>query len=305
MGTPVDTEAVASRLDEAFRRIEMITAVGATIGGLEMLRIGDSFDDTGLNAWPITRTRLRGLASDKGRVVDTLVRYPRVLGVAAVRAASGAGLLTAGGAGGARAARAAALAGLVGTGAALHLRSNYGNDGSDHLAFITFGASLAEKGALGDVKAREAALAFVAGQACLAYFVSGVVKLRSPVWRSGDALTGVLRTRTYGDRGLYRIFRGRRRLTRAASWGVMLAEVSFPLVLIAPRPVAAGIFAGAAGFHLVNARFMGLNRFLWSFVGAYPAVAYFARGLRRPDDPAPVLLDSLAAAVRRLGRSRG
>lgn len=302
VGTPLDVEAVACRLDEAFRRIEAITAVGATIGGLEMLRIADSFDDTGLNAWPITRTRLRALASDRGRVVDALARYPRVLGVAALRSASGAGVL-AGGA--SRGVRAAALAGLVGTGVVLHLRSNYGNDGSDHLAFITFGSSLAEKIAGDDVRAREAALAFVAAQSCLAYFVSGAVKLRSPVWRSGDALTGVLRTRTYGDRGLYRIFRGRRRLAQAASWGVMLAEVSFPLVLVAPRPVAASILAGAAGFHLVNARYMGLNRFLWSFVGSYPAVAYFARGLRRPGEPGPVLLDALAQAVRRRVVDRG
>jgi hypothetical protein len=281
-------------VDAAFRLVERVTAIGATIGGLEMLRIASSYRDDGLNAWPITRTRLRGLTGSRGRIVDRAVRYPRVLGVAAVRALSGAALLLPRQG---RAARAAALGGLVGSGAMLHLRSNFGNDGSDHFAVINFGSALIEKAFPHDPRAREAALAFIAAQSCLSYFVSGAVKLRSPVWRSGEALTGILRTKTYGDAALYRVFRDRPRLARAACWAVMLFEVTFPLVLIAPRPVATAILGGAVLFHVVNARFMGLNRFLWSFTGSYPAVAYFARGLRRDGAPTPALVQSVTRAL--------
>ncbi|EHM28130.1 hypothetical protein SPW_3479 [Streptomyces sp. W007] len=43
----------------------------------------------------------------------------------------------------------------------------------------------------------------------------------------------------------------------------------------------AGLLA-MAGFHLANARFMGLSRFAWAFIATYPSVRALARGF----DPA-------------------
>lgn len=268
----------AGDADRALRRVERITAVGATIGGLEMLRIGSAYADDGINSWPITRTRLRRLTPPFGAIVDAAVRHPNVLVVAGVRAASGAVLLLPGIG---RVARGVALAGAVGSGALLHLRTNYGNDGSDHLAVVSFWSALAEKAFGDDRRAREAALGFIAAQSALSYLTSGLTKLRSPIWRSGDALSGVLRTRTYGDPDLYALIRDRPRLRLLASWGVMLFEVAFPLALVLPTRLSRTLLAGAAIFHVLNARYMGLNRFLWSFAGSYPAVDHVA-GLLRP-----------------------
>lgn len=263
-------------IDRAFRTIERLTAVGATISALELLATARSLDDKGLLSWPITRTRLLGLNRGVGRHLDKVLRYPQVVGVVQARLLSGLGLLapTTG-----RGGRAACLAGMTATGAALNLRSNYGLDGSDHFAFINFAVSLLEKVFPNDRKAREFALAFIAAQSCLAYFTSGAVKMTSPVWRSGEAMSGIFRTRTYGDKFFYRLCKANPRLAQALAWTVMLAEVTFPLVLVVPKPAARVILLGGAAFHAGNARFMGLNRFFWSFVATYPAVSHFSRSL--------------------------
>ncbi|MFC4001144.1 hypothetical protein ACFS2C_07705 [Prauserella oleivorans] len=270
------TTAPRDEVDAAFRHIERLTAVGATISAAELLATADTLDDKGLLGWPINRTRVLGLNRGAGRHLDKVLRYPQIVGVIQTRLLSGLGLLApkVG-----RRGRGVALAGMAGTGAALNLRSNFGLDGSDHFAFINFVAALVEKLFPNDRRAREAVLAFIAAQSCLAYFTSGAVKLTSPVWRSGEAITGVFRTRTYGDKFFYDLTKNNKPLAKAVAWGVMIAEVLFPLVLVAPKPVARAILASGVAFHLGNARFMGLNRFLWSFVATYPAVAYFSRSL--------------------------
>ncbi|SFB47930.1 hypothetical protein SAMN05216266_11374 [Amycolatopsis marina] len=267
-------------VDHAFRRVEQLTAVGATISALELLSTSKSLDDNGLLGWPISRTRMLSLNRGAGRHLERVLKYPEIVRVVQTRAISGLGLLAprAG-----RRVRGTALAGMTSTAAALNLRSNYGLDGSDHFAFINFAVSLLEKAFPHDRRAREAALAFIAAQSCLSYFTSGAVKMTSPVWRSGDAITGIFRTRTYGDKFFYKMTKDNKIAAQGLAWMVMLAEVLFPLVLVAPKPIARLILLSGMGFHVGNARFMGLNRFFWSFVATYPAVAHFSRALGRAD----------------------
>lgn len=263
-------------VDAAFRKVEWLTAVGATISSAELLATANTLDDKGLFGWPITRTRMLGLNRGVGKQLGKVLKYPQVVGVVQTRLLSGLGLLVPGSN---RRRRGAALAGMTASGAALNLRSNYGMDGSDHFAFINFAVSLLEKLYPNDRRAREAALAFIAAQSCLSYFTSGSVKMTSPVWRSGEAITGVFRTTTYGDKFAHDVVKDRKLVAQALAWGVMVAEVLFPLVLVAPKPVARTILLSGMAFHIGNARFMGLNRFFWSFVATYPAVAYFSRSL--------------------------
>ncbi|WP_116048500.1 hypothetical protein [Amycolatopsis palatopharyngis] len=267
-------------VDHAFRRVEQLTAVGATISALELLSTSKSLDDNGLLGWPISRTRMLSLNRGAGQHLDKILKYPQIIRVVQARALSGIGLLAPSTS---RRVRGTALAGMTSTAAALNLRSNYGLDGSDHFAFINFAVSLLEKAFPHDRRAREAALAFIAAQSCLSYFTSGAVKMTSPVWRSGDAITGIFRTRTYGDKLFYKMTKDSKVAAQTLAWLVMLAEVLFPLVLIAPKPVARLILLSGMGFHIGNARFMGLNRFFWSFVATYPAVAHFSRSLGRAE----------------------
>lgn len=169
--------------------------------------------------------------------------------------------------------RAAANGFLAVSAWVLHPKHVFGSDGSDQLAFLVQSAAALAR--IGDShRRREAGLVFLAGQAGLSYLASGAVKLASRSWRSGEALTGVLRTRTYGDRGLYSFLRAHPRLARAAAHAVLVAEVGFPLVLLLPTRLALGAIAGMTVFHLLNARYMGLARFVWAFLATYPAVIY-------------------------------
>ncbi|TLW91581.1 hypothetical protein [Saccharomonospora piscinae] len=273
-------------VDRAFGRVERITAVGGLIGTLEQLTTARSMSDRGLLAWPVARTRLRGFNGRAGSVLNALVAYPNVKLTLAARATAAAGLLL-----GARSrrGRASLTAAMAGSNTVLHLRNVYGSDGSDQLATLSYAAASLEKlAAVDDRVSREIALGFVAAQSCLAYGTSGAAKLVSSTWRDGTAILHIFRCVTYGDRTLYELCRHRPWLARVLAWSVIVGELAFPLVLVAPQRLRPLFFGAGAAFHVANAKFMGLNRFFWSFVGSYPAVAHVAGRRWRSASPVPV-----------------
>jgi hypothetical protein len=114
-------------------------------------------------------------------------------------------------------------------------------------------------------------LAYVASQVVLSYFVAGVVKVMVPMWRSGDALYRLAALPRYAVSA-----GAARTLARGAwplAWGLMLLELLFPLVFAGPR-MALLLLTGTLLFHVVNAAVLGLNRFLWAWLSAYPAVLW-------------------------------
>ncbi|MEU5975977.1 hypothetical protein [Streptomyces sp. NPDC047315] len=279
-------EAEPAGVDDAWRTVERMTAVCAVISSLEQLSArGDRSRESTL-PWGITRVRLRRLNQGRGRRLGEAV-LPRDEAMAAVRLAAGARLLL--GRPG-HTERTLLLAVLASTGITGHIRNGgLGMDGSDHLSTVNFTTALLDKFPGNTKGDRTAVLCSLALQSALAYSTSGLVKLTSPTWRSGDAITGVLRTKTYGDRDLFSLVQGRPALAKAMAWSVIVAETAFPVVLVLPPRAARACFAAGVVFHLANGRYMGLNRFLWAFTATYPAVD-FARG-------------RLRAALPRAGRS--
>jgi hypothetical protein len=149
------------------------------------------------------------------------------------------------------------------------------------MSLITFVAVAIYKLFPGDVHVAQASLWFIAIQGCLSYFVAGIAKVISPVWRSGEAVRRILGTRTYGSRRSASLVSGRDGVCVALSWLVMLFECTFPLALafgITGFAIFAvlGIF-----FHITNAVIMGLNTFVWAFVATYPAILFCALSLRQ------------------------
>lgn len=264
-------------LDRVFSRVEKITSVGAMIGSLEELATLGDLNDDGIFAWPVHRTRFRGLDRFPLRSVTRLFDYPTVAIIPLTQLVA-SGRLLFGRPG--RRERALLLAAASGATAGMGVHHVGGADGSDHMSFVSFVVAALEKGFSQDERAQQACVQFLAFQACVAYAVSGAVKLVSPTWRDGTAITGIFRTRTYGDARLYRMLKVHPIVPRVMAWTVILGELTFPLVLVAPKPVARGILATACVFHLANGRFMGLNRFLWAFTATYPAVAHVSRSLR-------------------------
>lgn len=119
----------------------------------------------------------------------------------------------------------------------------------------------------------EMAFGYLGLQLLLSYVISGQVKLANPAWRRGEALRDVFLFSAYpvseGLRGLAE----RRFVTFWGAWLVMLVEAVFPLFLLHPLALVAGLLL-AAGFHLSNACLFGLNRFFWIWLAAYPALIW-------------------------------
>ena len=147
------------------------------------------------------------------------------------------------------------------------------NGGSDKLALLAV-TCLAVVHAAPGAFWKELALSYLAAQLALSYVISGWVKLCNPDWRNGQALADVFAFSAYpvseGLRALAQI----RRLMKAASWGVIMLELAFPLAFLSPVALAAALIL-TASFHLVNAVLFGLNRFFWIWTACYPALIWF------------------------------
>ena len=114
---------------------------------------------------------------------------------------------------------------------------------------------------------------YISLQVCASYFIAGVVKLRRKNWRTGLALRGFLSSTIFEPQPILQAFTQRAHLLCLASWLIMLFEISFPLALSSPKICL--IFIGMAFlFHLANCYIFGLNRFLFAWSAAYPALFY-------------------------------
>jgi hypothetical protein len=131
------------------------------------------------------------------------------------------------------------------------------NGGSDtmtmQILLAAFVASLFPHSA----RMQYAAAAYVAIQLVLSYFVAGVAKLKQHEWRKGRALPQFL-----GRTGSPWLVR---------SWLVMLFECLFPVCLLSPTLTLAFLAFGSL-FHLANFYYFGLNRFIFVWLAAYPAL---------------------------------
>ncbi len=175
---------------------------------------------------------------------------------------------------------AAALAGVVAATAVVNYLCLLGGNGSDQMTTLLAVSLLLAYAFPANGAAREAVLLFIAAQACLSYFTAGIAKLLGPVWRSGDAVSRVFATRSYGLPQVNGFLQRRPWMGKILTWNVLAAEIAFPLVLVLPPSWAAVFLAWGVLFHVMNAFIMGLNVFFWAFVATYPAII-FANGLVR------------------------
>ncbi len=120
---------------------------------------------------------------------------------------------------------------------------------------------------------QEIALGYLALQLTLSYFQSGLVKIENAEWRSGKALREVFALTAYPVSESLRSLANRPQLLLNVSRAVILGELLFPLTLFHSITLTiALVFAGV--FHLANAVLFGLNRFVWSWLAAYPSVIW-------------------------------
>jgi hypothetical protein len=174
------------------------------------------------------------------------------------------------------------------------VRLQVGLDGSDAMARIILTANairLIDVGRLTD-----ACVLFLAAEVSLAMFTSGFSKLGSTVWLEGRSLAKTLTTVGYGDPVVSRLLWRHPELGRVASWATIAVEVSFPLALVLPLPLAVALLATALVFHVSCARIMALGPFVWAFGATYPCVIA-ARDLFHLSAPVEIGLLGIYVAV--------
>ena len=159
---------------------------------------------------------------------------------------------------------------------AYNIRCPYGLSGDHQMTTIVllglFLASLQPENPF----AQRVCLWFIGLQGVLSYVVAGWSKLSSPAWRSGQAISGVMRTNTYGNPAFAQAVQKWPLLALLAAWGTMLFESAFPLVFSGWMPVRSAFLSAGILFHCQVAFLMGLNLFFWAFLSTYPAILFCA-----------------------------
>jgi Vitamin K-dependent gamma-carboxylase len=127
-------------------------------------------------------------------------------------------------------------------------------------------------------RGREVALGYLALQLTLSYFMAGAVKIVNPEWRNGKALRDVFWFSVYPVSESLRRWHTWPRLLWVMSWAVMLLELLFPLSLFNRTSLCIALTLTTI-FHLANACLLGLNRFFWIWLAAYPSLLWFQQRL--------------------------
>lgn len=262
---------VPASADAAISAVTWIVSLCCALTSGEVLLDLRNHADDGMLGWPVAQTRRRSLVAGlSGMVADWIFRYPVFLVLVTTRLIAAILIV-------AQVAPTTWMPGLV-----LHLaitslllggRTSFGMDGADQKSALTLLAlGIATLVPTPTVKA--AALWFIAAQLTLSYVTSGLAKIPGAQWRSGAAIWGVLATRMYGVPALGVWLKGHPRLCAVLSWSVILSEVAFASVLVAPEPLAWALIGGGVAFHAATAVLMGLNTFLWAFLAGYPALIW-------------------------------
>lgn len=256
---------------------ERLAALTTLSSSLEYLHQRKQLESGGLNDWEIMRESPESKNPALRKLTDMVSGRRTTVALHAARAAVSVGLLLPGNSRW----RGAGNLFLSGTTGLLQARHRYGTDGSDQVATLVQSATgLARLSRT--PQTQDALLWYVAMQATLSYGVSGWVKLVGDKWRTGEALPGVMRTRTYGSESAYRLTQKHPRTAKYVQHGVLALECLFPLVYAARGRLTRPVLAAAGSFHVTNAFVMGLGRFMTAFTSMHPMVAYTTAPLSHP-----------------------
>lgn len=150
------------------------------------------------------------------------------------------------------------------------------NGGSDHMTMIVLSMCVLGSSLLTSQWIASFGLWFIGIQVVLSYFVSGIAKLKNSSWLDGSALRLFLTESNYAIPNLVISWVKNSRLMLVASWSVIAFECTFPLALFNFNILCA--YLGLAFlFHLVNFAVLGLNRFVFAWLAAYPAVLFISQ----------------------------
>jgi len=245
-------------------------AIAAAIAALELVRVRRALADTGVFAWPVLRRELAGAPRAVRAVADIALSYRGTLVILALQLAAALALPWLDHPAPAWIVFATSLA------IAIRFRGAY-NGGSDAMLLVVALAVALARTAPAS-RLAPAALGYAAAQLVLSYVIAGDAKIADPAWRRGTALRIVVRLPQYQVSPAAQALLSRPAITRLAAWAMLAFECGFPLALT-DRAVCLALLAFGAGFHVTNAVVFGLNRFLWAWLAAYPALVFWVARL--------------------------
>jgi hypothetical protein len=229
-----------------------LTAFAAAIAALELLVARRTFSDAGVFAWPILR---RDYAHPW--LADRLFTYRSTLVLLVLQLAAALALPWF--------PHGAWIVFATSLAISVRFRGSF-NGGSDSMLLVVT-VSLALAHTFPD-HAR-LAVGYCAIQLALSYVLAGLAKLRDPAWRTGRALAILVELPQY--RVPRRLAQLGARLTRLGSYAILAFELAFPLAFTSSLAATIVLSIGVA-FHVANALVFGLDRFLWTWLAAYPAL---------------------------------
>lgn len=153
------------------------------------------------------------------------------------------------------------------------IRNPFGLDGAYQMNLVVlFALSIATLSGIYS-QISSVCLCFIAGELILSYFIAGLTKMISPIWRKSHALPAIFSTKTYGHAGVFQLVMNNEIICAVLSWPVFIFEMLFILSLFS-GPLCVFFCIIGFSFHFFNAIFMGLNTFFFAFLSTYPALFY-------------------------------
>lgn len=147
------------------------------------------------------------------------------------------------------------------------------NGGSDMMSFtVIVGLLIASLPFLPHTQFfKHLGLLLIAVQSLLSYVIAGLVKIKSPNWRNGQALVAFISCTRYHQGSPFID-----KYAKLLSWSVILFELSISFLVLSQGGIF--LFIGLAVlFHVMNAWYFGLNRFFWAWASTWPALVYLSQ----------------------------
>jgi hypothetical protein len=260
-----------STLDIALVWTERAIALAVLLQVLELVQCRAAFSDSGVWRWAVLRGEHQALPAPLRGLFALVLPYPRFVVLLAMQSAF-AVLLALG------MSASAVFLFFAQVAVCVRFRGTF-NGGSDYLTvLILMALSFAWLCGAQSAIAGKAALAYVAVQLTLSYFIAGLAKLKEGAWRSGEALRSFVSSTQYGAPPFVRRCLDGRRRCQLLSWAVLLFECGFPVAWLSPRACLPLLAVGFV-FHIGNSVVFGLNRFLFAWSAAYPALFFTSHWL--------------------------
>ena len=245
-----------------------IIACAVLLQGLELLQIRRAFASDGIWKWGTLRKEFGIFPKVFQWFLHVLLDYPRFLILVFGQIMLAVVLLAM------PQPHSAIFIGLLFTTGliALRWRGTF-NGGADYMTVLVLLMLSLEALFHSSPAVRLGCLWYLSIQTILSYFISGVMKLRDTDWWSGRALQHFLSSPPYDPPVFFFEISKRPLLMRLGSWAILVFEVSSPLALWSPG-LCTVFLCAALLFHGLNFATFGLNRFIFAWCAAYPALYY-------------------------------